>query len=231
MDQEKIGNFIKKIRKENNLSQQAFAERIGVSPQAVSKWENGKNLPDISTLKEIKKEFNVDIDSIIDGDNKKRKTKHKSYIFIIGILIFLLLVILIIKLTNKDNNFEFNELNSTNNDFSISGSVVMTSDRTSLIINSVDYTGDDDKTIYEKLTCTLYEEENDTTTKVSSCDDGENITLLEYIKGLKLRMDHETTSCTMFKTSNIFIEITAKDENNKTLSYKIPIEISNEDCN
>ena len=53
MDQEKIGKFIKEIRKKENLSQQKFAEKYGVTYQAVSKWENGKNIPDLSILKQM----------------------------------------------------------------------------------------------------------------------------------------------------------------------------------
>ena len=50
---EEIGNVIKNIRKENNLTQSEFASILWVSSQAVSKWENGVSIPDISTLKEI----------------------------------------------------------------------------------------------------------------------------------------------------------------------------------
>ena len=59
MDQERIGNFIKKIRVDNNLTQRELADKLGVTYQAVSKWENGKNIPDIQTLKQISKEFNI----------------------------------------------------------------------------------------------------------------------------------------------------------------------------
>ena len=55
MDQEKIGNIIKELRKKNNLTQQNLADQLGVTYQAVSKWENGKNIPDIAILKEISK--------------------------------------------------------------------------------------------------------------------------------------------------------------------------------
>ena len=43
MNQEKIGTFIKNLRKKNNLTQQALADKYNVTYQAVSKWENGKN--------------------------------------------------------------------------------------------------------------------------------------------------------------------------------------------
>ena len=54
-ENEKIGNIIKELRKKNNLTQQNLADQLGVTYQAVSKWENGKNIPDIAILKEISK--------------------------------------------------------------------------------------------------------------------------------------------------------------------------------
>ena len=61
MDQEKIGKIIKEIRKNNNLTQADLANKYNVTYQAVSKWENGKNIPDISILKQMSKDFNIDI--------------------------------------------------------------------------------------------------------------------------------------------------------------------------
>lgn len=72
MDSNKIGEFIKNLRKENNHTQQDFADMFGVTYQAVSKWENGKNIPDILILKEICKKFNIDINEILDGEKKKK---------------------------------------------------------------------------------------------------------------------------------------------------------------
>ena len=61
MDSVKIGEFIKKIRCDNNLTQKEFADKYGITYQAVSKWENGKNLPDIALLREIAKDFNIEL--------------------------------------------------------------------------------------------------------------------------------------------------------------------------
>ncbi len=58
MDQEKISKFIKKLRKENNLTQKQLADKYEVTYQAVSKWENGINLPDVILLKQMSKDFN-----------------------------------------------------------------------------------------------------------------------------------------------------------------------------
>ena len=84
MNQEKIGKFIKKLREENNLTQKEFADKLGVTFQAVSKWENGKNVPDIGILKEMSEEFHIDIDEILQGERKNIKKVQR---IIIGILL------------------------------------------------------------------------------------------------------------------------------------------------
>ena len=50
MNQETIGKKIKELRIKNNLTQQELASKLNVTYQAVSKWENGKNLPDLVIL-------------------------------------------------------------------------------------------------------------------------------------------------------------------------------------
>ena len=47
MNQEKIGKFISKCRKNKNLTQQELAEKLGVSDRTVGNWENGRNMPDL----------------------------------------------------------------------------------------------------------------------------------------------------------------------------------------
>jgi transcriptional regulator with XRE-family HTH domain len=61
---------IKALRKENQLTQEAFAAKLGVTRQAVSNWENGRNLPDISLLVELAEFYQVSIPEIIDGERK-----------------------------------------------------------------------------------------------------------------------------------------------------------------
>ena len=95
MDQEKVGKFIKKLRKDNNLTQQDLAEKLSVTYQAVSKWENGKSIPDISTLKLISDIFNVNIDELLDGNKSKKKTFFtKKNIIIIAVIVILIVGIL-----------------------------------------------------------------------------------------------------------------------------------------
>ena len=50
MDQVKIGRFIAECRKKNNLTQMQLAEKLDITDRAVSKWENGKSMPDASIM-------------------------------------------------------------------------------------------------------------------------------------------------------------------------------------
>ena len=62
-----IGKRIAEYRKKKNLKQDELAEMLGVSAQAVSKWENDLSCPDISLLPELSKIFGVSIDEIVQG--------------------------------------------------------------------------------------------------------------------------------------------------------------------
>ena len=63
-----IGNNIKQLRQKNNLTQDQVAEKVGVSYQAVSKWENNANTPDIALLPQIANLFGVSIDALFSDD-------------------------------------------------------------------------------------------------------------------------------------------------------------------
>ena len=62
-----IGSKITKLRKDLNLTQLELAEKIYVTPQAVSKWEKGKSVPSIDVLIELTKLFNISIDYLLDN--------------------------------------------------------------------------------------------------------------------------------------------------------------------
>ena len=82
MDQEKIGKLIKKIRIEGKYSQKEFADKYGVTPQAVSKWENGKNIPDIAILKEICNDNNLKIDEFLNKIHLSNINYFKIFLII-----------------------------------------------------------------------------------------------------------------------------------------------------
>ena len=67
MDQIRIGEFLRELRKEKGLTQEQLAEQFNVSRRSVSRWETGSNLPDLSILVELAEFYDVDIKEIIDG--------------------------------------------------------------------------------------------------------------------------------------------------------------------
>ena len=67
-----LGEKIKRLRKENNLSQEQLAEKLNVSRQAISKWEANKAYPDIENLILLRKIFDVTLDDLIIDENNIR---------------------------------------------------------------------------------------------------------------------------------------------------------------
>ena len=65
-----IGTQIKQLREKNKLTQEAFGEKIYVSRQAVSKWENDRGVPDIENIIMISEIFDISLDELIKGNEK-----------------------------------------------------------------------------------------------------------------------------------------------------------------
>lgn len=66
-----IGNRISQSRKEKGITQEEIAHKLGVSPQAVSKWENDISYPDITLLPKIAEMLGVTVDELLSGETKK----------------------------------------------------------------------------------------------------------------------------------------------------------------
>lgn len=124
MNQEKIGKFISELRNERNMTQQQLADKLNVTDRAISNWENGRRLPDISLMKELCSYFNITIDKLIycrkrvkeDMDNileenaielytTKRKIENlqilTELLICVGIVITITLTAMISRTTNE----------------------------------------------------------------------------------------------------------------------------------
>jgi transcriptional regulator with XRE-family HTH domain len=77
MNQIKIGEFLKELRKEKGLTQEQLAEQFNVSRRSVSRWETGSNMPDISLLVEIAEFYDTSIPEIINGERKSEKMNEE----------------------------------------------------------------------------------------------------------------------------------------------------------
>jgi len=131
MDQKKIGTFIAEMRKSKNMTQKDLAEKLNVSITAVSKWERGICLMDMSLLKPLSQILNISITEIINGEkdnndidyaiestliysNKKiKKEQRKKYIILLISLLFIIaigllsykgLLVYVIKYTTNNIN-------------------------------------------------------------------------------------------------------------------------------
>ncbi len=82
----KLSDNLKRIRKENNLSQEQLAEKLGVSRQAVSKWESEQSYPEMDKVLLICKLFNYNIDELMNenvkevDENKESKNNFNKYV-------------------------------------------------------------------------------------------------------------------------------------------------------
>ena len=114
MNQIKIGKFIAECRKNSNLTQMQLAEKLNITDRAISKWENGKAMPDSSIMLDLCKELKISVNELLSGEmidmknynkiaeenlfklnesnEKKKKIILKSAI-VIGLLIFIIIVI------------------------------------------------------------------------------------------------------------------------------------------
>lgn len=68
MNKELIGKFIAECRKNKNLTQAQLSEKLSVSNSLISKWENGKSLPEVSLMPKLCKELDITVNELISGE-------------------------------------------------------------------------------------------------------------------------------------------------------------------
>lgn len=225
---EQIGSIIKDIRKKNNLTQNEFASILGVTFQAVSKWENDKSIPDITILKDISNKFNVDLNYLISGKkvNINKKPFFKKNMIIITVIIFIIISVCLFLFFHK-HNYEFKTLNGETKDIKVTGSITYDESKSSIYLN-VDYNADDNQK-YSYIKCTLYEKHQDILNVISEKEYLEKtpVSLKEYLKMISFVIDNYSPSCKYYKDSNLYLEISAKIDEEKSVTYKVPIKFNN----
>ncbi len=167
MNQERIGKFIAKCRKDRKLTQIELAEKLGVSEKSVGNWENGRNMPDLSLFKPLCNILNISINDLMSGEKvdnqnyintleenivdmvaniERKKTKRKKFIIItfIGILVMMLIGRILYINYELDVKYDSRTMNCNITDkeiqFNIKGQSVLNTYYTSKIV--------DNKTIY-----------------------------------------------------------------------------------
>lgn len=221
MDQEKVGNFIKNIRKRNNLTQKDLADKLKVTYQAVSKWERGLNVPDIAIMMDISKQFNVDISEILNGEKNKKSKKTNKLLYIILIVLIIISLICLYFIINRKSNFEFKTISSDCDDFLVTGSAAYNKDKSSIYISNITYCGSPNDIIYDKLECNLYEDNK----LIRTCDIGSDLTLQEYLEDVRISVNDYKATCKNLDGASLFLEINAYNEDQEVTTYKIPINL------
>ena len=79
MNQEKIGKFIKDKRLELKMTQKDLADKSGISDRAMSKWENGRGVPDVSLLSDLSKVLDVTINDLLSGEVVKKEEYQQKF--------------------------------------------------------------------------------------------------------------------------------------------------------
>ena len=77
MNQEKIGKFIAKCRKDKKMTQSELAEKLGVTDKSIGNWENGRNMPDLSLFKPLCDVLGITINDLLSGE-KISKDKYQE---------------------------------------------------------------------------------------------------------------------------------------------------------
>lgn len=78
MDTQKIGKFLKELRKKNNMTQEQLGERIGVTNKTISRWETGNYMPPIESLKLLSDIYQISINEIISGERLNEETYKEA---------------------------------------------------------------------------------------------------------------------------------------------------------
>lgn len=100
-----LGNKISKIRKDNNLTQEDFAEKYNVTRQTISSWENSKSYPDLETLVKISDDFSISLDVLLKEDKKviekisksqKDSKLYKRLALILGVIVGAIIIATVI---------------------------------------------------------------------------------------------------------------------------------------
>lgn len=143
MDNKKVGKLIANLRKQNGLTQQELGDKVGVGFRAVSKWERGITLPDITIINELSKILGISSNELLDGKvTKEIKTKpkiSKKLKIVLSISISIIAIFITTFLYNYNKTYTY-ELSSTNNDSYIEGQVIIHKENIKIIINKLAFT-------------------------------------------------------------------------------------------
>ena len=156
---------------------------------------------------------------------RKYKLEKKIIIFLI---LSLTITILITK--NHTHDFEMRTIETTCNDFNLSGTIAYNKNKTAIFISEIDYCGLNKDQIYDTITSTLYQNENNKIKNIITNKEKNNLSLNDYLKDLTYHVDNYKSTCLDYNKNELYIKIELQKKNESTITYTIPLKI-NDTCN
>ena len=170
--------------------------------------------------------FNIDLNYLTN--TKKRNNTIYFILIIIFLILSLTITILITK--NHTHDFEMRSIKTTCNDFNLSGTIAYNKDKTAIFISEIDYCGLNKDQIYDTITSTLYQNENNKEKIIITNKEKNNLSLNDYLKDLTYHVDNYKSTCLDYNKNELYIKIELQKKNESTITYTIPLKI-NDTCN
>lgn len=253
MNLEKTGKFIAKLRKEQNMTQEELAERIGVNAKTISKWETGINLPDSVLLFNLSKELKVSVQDLLNGEKIKKEKSKKSFInninsyifktkkkFIILILLIIFILIFLFSTIYTFSNYNKNSIyniNFSNNLYQINGYIIFSPQKQFIIIPNFNYIGENistsDEPIIKNFSVSL-ENSNGETYFSNELDLSENMQFIsKVLNEYKIDYNIEKSMSLLNKNNlkDLYLVIIYMDKNDKSFKSKFKVKIDEEFTN
>ena len=248
MDLGKIGKFIAELRKEQNMTQEELAEKIGVNAKTISKWETGLNLPDSILLFSLSKELKVNVQDLLSGEIIKKDKINKSFVniinsyisnikrkflILIGLIIIILTTIFCIIFTlfnyNKNNIYD---INFSSDLYQISGYAIFNPQKVLVIIPDIIYIGGDE-TLIKEYSISIennkkkiyYMTENDISDDMKLLSDILNETKINF------NNENDTQLFSKEDLNNLYLIFTYTDNKNNKKTEKLKLNIYEEYTN
>lgn len=237
MNQNKIGEIIEKKRKEKHLTQKELAEALGVSNTAISKWENGNNLPDISMLEPLCKILDLDLLELITTQNSMHEDCSKKFAKVrkarlyrtISMSLFFISVICLTNIftyhrimskrkEDLSKEVEVYKINSNEDNITIDGYAIFNENNNIIFLEKVVYQGEENLEIdYKKLTIATYYVKVDKKTIIKQKIDLTN-----------LKISKLNDILTLIKTTSYSTETNLKNSKGKFHKMSFILELTNE---
>lgn len=237
MDNKKIGELIARLRKEKGLTQRELGEKVHVGSRAVSKWECGVTIPDISIINELSEILGISSRELLSGETltkpqptktkKKIPTKIKPLLTVIPILIIITVAILIY-FNNK--TYVYNMMTVDHQKFKVDGYVTYKHGTIELHINEIKF--NEYETIISKIRNYQYyiklgnetivgygqTKEDNNSYKNYTISDVEEVLKINYFGNTNL-----TRKKLLNETISILLTIIDENDNKSYYEYKISL--------